>query len=748
MLQVGRTLARRRCSLSAITSVVVARRMSYQGRCVSIRTQHTTSPGLYRIPYRPCISDTNHGNTNIYAKTTWRHNNHLYRHQSTVTEDATGVFDKSQFSSPDGFQQATEDALSRARALVADISSMADIPSVDIVVKMDELSDVLCQVADLSECVRLVHPDPSICDAAQNASLAINNYVEELNTDVALHRSLSNFMKSSEFAKADEVTKRTTELLMHDFEASGIHLDAEKREKVVEMNRKTLELSHQFMYNTSLPTVAPRKSCPPVIQSYFGSQDGAHVAIDHVPYLSEDRELRSWSYRLFFARQPTQEEILDGILDLRHRISILAGYPSFAHRMLKTCMVKNPEKAQAFLEVLSDKILPLATQDAKEMQKFMSNSHNSQILEPWDVSYCTYRAQKMYFPATASDLREYFSLENVLLGVGNLFQSLFSVSVSVVPVKNGEVWDESVIKLAFFHDTEGLLLGYTYCDLFARSGKLISDCHFTIQGGRELPDGSYQTPIIAICCNFKRRRNDTIDTSLLSQNSVEVLCHELGHALHSMLGRSRYQNVTGTRCSTDFAEVPSTLMEYFLNDSRVLESFARHYKTGQPIPESYLSTFQLSGRLFPAFDMQIQTASALTDLLLHTKQPLKSSSTDFATKLHRQYTPIQLPPGVTWLHRFNHFYGYGARYYSYLWSRAVSCLIWRRCFERDPFSRDSGTRLREMLQYGGGRSPWRLVRDMLDFEPTVEDLVDALHTDIIEHRQKLKNFTGNHMADK
>lgn len=704
---------------------VQERRRRYSGQCASFRNL-TSSRQRSHI----------NGSTRTYLNRADTFGNIGDGSQSTPS---TGLFDKPIFSSAEGFNEATQLALLEARKLVSEISSMVGEPCIEIVNKMDELSDVLCQVADLAECIRLLHSDPTIIEAAQNANLVINNYVEELNTDTSLHLSLANFLQSEQFTTADRTTQRTTQLLMHDFESSGIHLDAEKRDSVVKLNQQILELNHYFVHSTSLPTLLPLNKCPKSLQEYFPLH-GEYVSIDHVLHSSRNSELRELSYKAYFADVPAQREVLETMLKLRHELSVLVGYPSFAHRTLKMCMVESPEKAEKFLKKLSEMMSPLAEEEAKEMQSFCPSPSNHQVLQPWDVTFSTDEAKKFYFPTKGSDLREYFSLENTLAGLGNLFNQLFGVRIDIVPAKHGEIWDNTVIKLAFVHETEGLL-GYTYCDLFARASKTISDCHFTIQGGRELADGAYQTPIIVVCCNIPQK-GTTIPSTLLSQRSVENLFHELGHALHSMLGRSKYQNVTGTRCSTDFAEVPSTLMEYFLNDSRVLQSFAKHFKTGLPIPDSHLATFQLSGKLFSAFDMQLQTVYALTDLLLHSRPPLQSSCTEFAADLYHHYAPMRPIPGVTWLLRFSHLYGYGSRYYSYLWSRAVSCLIWRECFKNDPFLRESGDRLRGMLRHGGGMAPMELVKEVLGFEPTIEDLVSALYTDVKEHREQLKQFVN------
>ena len=714
-------------------------------RWASIGTPSPTTPSAVLPAYhnRPHPVLSHHSNQYGSRSNRYLHGNRSTVHHQHVAKK-TGLFGKPVFSTAEGFKQATEKALATAREIVGEIVSMADeAPSEDIAVKMDELSDILCQVADLSECVRLVHSDPSLRDAAQRASLAINAYVEELNTNTGLHRSLMHFITSEEFEKCDPVTQRTTELLMHDFETCGIHLDSKTREKVVELNNRILELSHAFMHNTTLPTLIPHSHCSQALtQHYSTTQDGSHVTVDHVKFNSLNSDLRRLSYQMYFAELPAQEKILEEMLRSRYDVSTLAGYKSFAHKALKTCMVQNPETAVQFLEKLSEKNLPLAQQEVEEMKRYRPSKNDKSQLQLCDVNLCISQAQKAIFQSKASELRKYFSLRTTLQGLGRLFRCLFGVTMETVPAHPDEVWSDDVIKLAFT-DEGGHPLGYTYCDLFAREGKMVSDCHFTIQGGREMRNGQYQLPIIALCCNFSRGYHGNSDNPLLSLGAVENLFHEMGHALHSVLGRSRYQNVTGTRCSTDFAEVPSTLIEYFLADSHVLQSFAKHHETGHPIQGLDMTTVQLSGKVFPAYDLQLQIVYALTDLLLHIQKPSTYSPLQLAHDIYHRYAPLPLLPGATWVLRFNHFYGYGARYYSYLWARAVASLIWKCCFAKDPFSRESGDNLRRMLSFGGGLPPNVLVRDLLNFEPSVTHLVDTLHSSVVEHRQKLAQISSH-----
>ena len=676
--------------------------------------------------------------------------------QRTSTQiQPTGLFDNTMLSKPDGFQTSAHEAITKSILLVDEINSRAGSPGIGIIDKMDKLSDTLCRVADLAECIRQVHPDQEVAQRAQEACLEISNYVEQLNTNTGLHRALRAFMDCKEFGGYDEVTKRTAEVFMHDFEISGIHLESSLREEVVRLNNQILELNYLFSKNATLPVHIPANESPPYLRDYF-SGDSQVVQVDHVPMNSPNSKLRMLSYLVYYGIQPSQTEILEELLSCRHKLASLVGYPTYAHRVLKTSMAANPDTVMSFLQQLKVKIQPLVEKEVEEMlnlkQEISNQSSDSEqlehdILRPWDYLFLSSEAQKRCLPDNLKKIRNWFSLDDCLHGLDYLFYSLFNVNLKQVSTKPGEIWDPHVRKIAFIHERDGLL-GYTYGDFFTRPGKLVSDCHFMIQGGRELTpslgdssESVYQLPIIALCCSFDPPTSSS-SPCLLSQHSVENLFHEMGHALHSMVGRAKYQNITGTRCSTDFAEVPSILMEYFLNDSRVLSSFARHYKTGEALPADLMDAFQVSQHFFPAYEMQTQLFFAMMDLHFHTTYPSHhgASIMDTYAQLHSEYSPSEHVDGTAWFLRFNHICSYGAKYYSYLWSRAVASLIWNSCFVQDPFSKTSGEKLHNMLRHGGGIDPNTLVGEMLGFKPTVDDLVDALCTDLSSQKSRIANL--------
>ena len=628
-----------------------------------------------------------------------------------IASDATstGLFVQSELATPDGFKTASQEAIKTCSKLVQEITDTTNTPGVGIVTKMDELSDTLCRIADLAECIRNLHPNQEFARKAQEACVVLNNYVEELNTNVELHRALKALMESKEFKWFDEVTQRSVESLMHDFEISGIHLEASARKDVVRLNSEELELGHLFMQNAATPTLVEKDQCPDLLLNHFHSESG-YLQIDHVPLSSADSRLRGLSYLLYYGTNSTQQETLEKLLTVRHTLAELVGYPTFAHRVLKTSMAGDPDTVMDFLEKLSERFLPLAREETEEMLRLkqsVGDQVNPVAVNPWDVVYTTALAQEKAFPGGLAGVEKYFPIEACMDGLNQLFQSLFGVRIETVPVRNGETWHPTVKKMVFISESDELL-GYTYCDLQARAGKLASDCHFTIHGGRELSDGSYQTPVITLCCSFSPG-----NPCLLPQHSVENLFHEMGHALHSMLGRSKYQNVTGTRCSTDFAEVPSILMEYFLADSRVLSSFARHFESHEVLPEHLLRGFQGSNNYFPGFDTQMQILYSIMDQRFHGHHPLEESTVNTFANLHKRYSPLHyvyIQDTASFL-RLNHLCGYAAKYYSYLWARAVAGIIWNTCFKEDPFSREVGQRYHEMLKHGGGINP-RYVRPL------------------------------------
>lgn len=615
-----------------------------------------------------------------------------------------GLLNYPLLTSPDGFQSLTDSTLESCNDIVSQILTVSppnQTTDKDTLLLFDELSNAICQSADLFECIRLLHPDPSYVTAAQSCSAALGGYVEQLNTSKELYDAIKDINMES----LDPVSYRHAFSLLHDFKISGIHLSEDKREKALKLHKDILYLSHTFTEQCPTPSLINTESAPPSIIRYkhlFSDRDNSqNLYIDSVPYLSEDSELRRDCYKEYYSSSHPNKEVLDALLRSRHSLAKLVGYGTFAHRTLADTMAGSPEVVMEFLNALNDKIQPLAQQEMYEMASVIGTTKDE--IEPWDFPLALDRAKKTLFKNSG----KHFPLSACLKGLRFVTKSLFDVDIESTDINPGEVWHDSVQKYTF--KREGEILGILYCDWLNRSDKLAFDCQFTIQGGRERRDGSYQIPISTLSLSFHS------NPPLLTQHALENLFHEMGHALHSILGRSPYQNTSGTRCSTDFAEIPSNLMELFLKDERIISSF-----TDTTVSRNF------SSNLFPAFKTQEQILYSVMDQVFHGPHPLDSSTNEIFSRLHDRYSVIPHTSGTSWYLRFSHLYTYAGKYYSYLWSRSVANLIWKKCFCSNPLSRSSGRRYEEaMLKHGGGLHPLDMVRNMLGYEPSIEELVDA-----------------------
>ncbi|KAM9734019.1 mitochondrial intermediate peptidase-like [Menidia menidia] len=642
-------------------------------------------------------------------------------------EKNVGLFGVPELSCPAGFQVATKTALENTERLVGKACSCS--PGVQTVESFDQLSDELCKVADLADFIKVAHPDPAFREAAEKTCIEIGTVVEKLNTNVELCKSLKNLLDNPDVvARLDPDTRRVAELFMFDFEISGIHLDDKLRREAVRLHVKLLDLNNEFLIGSHMPNRIAKSAIPEHLHLQFAGE-GSFIQISGLHADSPDDLLREIAYRIYLYPNADLMKCLEELLKCRYKLAKLVGYESYGHRALKGTMAKTPETVMSFLQLLTDKLSHRTAKDfqmMRDMKKKLS-PRNSELM-PWDHPFLSGVLRAERYNIEPSLYSPYFSLGACMEGLNNLFSQLYGVSLMSEHPSAGEVWSEDVRKLAVVHETEGLL-GYIYCDFFHRPEKPHQDCHFTIRGGRWCQETQrYQLPVVVLMLSLPHPTRSA--PTLLTPGMMENLFHEMGHAMHSMLGRTRYQHVTGTRCATDFAEVPSILMEYFATDYRVISQFARHYETGQPLPESMVARLCESKKVCGAADTQLQVFYAVLDQIYHSS-PQNHSTTEILKDMQQKFYGLPYTPNTAWQLRFSHLIGYGAKYYSYLMSRAVASMVWKQCFVQDPLNRDMGERYRrEMLAHGGAKEPMLMVEGMLQRRPTIEDFVDALVSEL------------------
>lgn len=593
----------------------------------------------------------------------------------------------------------------------------------------DELSDCLCRVADMADFVRVAHPDKKYAEAAEDTCVKLSSLVEKLNTNTAIHKALLTVLEKGDVVDMDGVDRRVAELFMFDFEQSGIHLERKKRQRFVELNESILMLGSYFQQNTYRVTSVPKETLPDNLRHVFGL-DGDNVSVTGLFSDHYSDMVREAAYKIYLYPEKHQEELLFALLSARHQLSNLVEFPTYSHRANRSSMIQSPESVMEFLDLLTEELKPRVEKEIGELIRLkQEQTPTAKVIHAWDPPYYSALGRQKRCSIHTNEVMGYLSLGAVMSGLDGLFKALYGVSLCTTQMEPGEAWNYDIHKLAVEHETEGTL-GYIYCDFFERVGKPNQDCHFTIRGGRQRDDGSYQLPVVVLQLNLPSPTGST--PTLLTPGMMENLFHEFGHAMHSMLGRTKYQHVTGTRCPTDFAEIPSVLMEFFASDPRVISTFARHYKTGEPMPEAVIQDMCAAKSLFAASDMQQQTFYSALDQVYHGPYPLPGpNTTAILADVQRRYSSLPYVSDTAWQLRFGHLVSYGARYYAYLISRAVAARLWHSCFRQDPFSRTMGQQYREkMLQHGGGVHPSLLVQDMLGEKPTVENMVGSLIHDL------------------
>ncbi|PON56238.1 Peptidase M3A/M3B [Parasponia andersonii] len=657
-----------------------------------------------------------------------RHSGRLHTSAAATT---TGLYGFPHLKNPKGFQRFVDDAIERSGELVSYIATMPS--SSEIIGAMDEISDTICSVVDSAELCRHTHPDREFVEEANKAWMRINEYLHYLNTNHTLYDAVKKAERERHLLTKE--AQRAAHYLRIDFERGGIHLCAEKLDQVNQLSIEISQLCREFNENIIIDPgsvdVFPSSRIPknlhhlvkPIYRSTSASsreplkprdtmkEKGFRIKTDpptlsSILQLTPDDEVRKMAYARGNSSPQANLGVLNKLMGARHELAQILGYRNYAEFSMKPNMASSPLVVMSFLEDISNIIRPSADEEYRKIRDFRREKcgQRSGDLEPWDEAYYTSLMKSSTYNLDSSVVASYFPLPQCIKGLKVLVQSLFGATFCSVPLAPGESWHPDVLKMSLHHPDEGDL-GYLYLDLLSRKGKYPGCAHFAIKGGRRVSETDYQLPVVALVCNFLGSP-DPLNVRL-NHWELETLFHEFGHALHSLLSRTDYQHFSGTRVALDLAETPSNLFEYYAWDYRVLRTFARHYSTGEVIPQKLVESMEGARKMFAATELQRQIFYAIIDQTLFGEQPNPPRDTSsIVADLKTKYTSWKHVEGTHWQSRFNHLLNYGAGYYSYLYAKCFAASIWKKLCKEDPLSLSTGVALRkEFLQHGGAREP-------------------------------------------
>ncbi len=435
------------------------------------------------------------------------------------------------------------------------------------------------------------------------------------------------------------------------------------------------------------------------------------ITLDYPSYgpfitYADNRVLREKVWRAFSMRAYKDEfDNSDNILQmvkLKDERAKLLGYKNHADYVLEQRMAKTPDAVMSFLKKMLATYKPSAKKDLENLEEFAKGFGFSDKLQPWDISYYSEKMKEKLFAFSDEELRPYFPLLPVLEGTFTHFSKLFSITFKSAKYP---VWHEDVVTYEVTDNKSGEFLGLFYADFYPRKGKKPGAWMTSYREQGIFTDGM-KRPFVAIVCNFTKPTKEA--PSLLTHDEVLTLFHEMGHAMHMMLSNVTYGSHSGTSVLWDFVELPSQVQENWAYTKETLDIFAKHYKTGEPIPAELVKKINDAKNFFVGWMGLRQSNLGLLDMAWHSTDP--STITDVAafedmiTKDTTLFPRMGGPTSTSFTHIFGG--GYSAGYYSYKWAEVLDADTFQLFLEKGLYDAETAARYREeILAKGGSEHP-------------------------------------------
>ncbi len=595
------------------------------------------------------------------------------------------------------------------------------------------------------------------CTSVQLQEIAeeVSPLETEYNMYISLNEKLFQRVKAvydqRESLKLDYDQKMLLEDTYKSFERSGANLNKEDKETYSKYKEQLSKLTLQFQKNSLASTNAftmllTNESDLAGLPGYVrdmakqAAQDrgleGWLFDMSAPSYggfvkFSDRRDLREKMYRAYntraFGDEWDNSQTIRDIVELRYKSVALMGYKDFATYQTERRMVKNPEAVWEFLEKLRAPAFPVAKQEIADLNEYAKSiGFTGSEIMPWDFSYYSEKLRVAKYDLSDEELKPYFRLEDCIDAIFSLANKLYGISFKPanVPVYHPDV------KVYEVTDSDGSFLALFYADFFPRDSKR-SGAWMTEFRPAKIENGVEQRPFISLVTNFTKPTADT--PSLITHDEFTTMLHEFGHSLHGMLAKGRYPSQTGTSVDHDFVELPSQIMENWGYEKEFLKTFAKHYKTGQPIPDALIEKIIAAKNYMSAYYHMRQLQFGILDMTYHTLTAFPDKTVlQFEKDAFRSTDVLPAVPDCMMSTSFSHLFsgGYAAGYYSYKWAEVLAADGFSLFQEQGIFDKQTATKFRKLLQSGGSVDAAQLYRDFRGHDPEPEALLRQL--EIIE----------------
>ena len=645
---------------------------------------------------------------------------------------------------PEHFAPAYDHALAEHTAEIAAIAGDPAPPGFDnVVVALEKSGRLLTRVEGVFHNLAAAATNEVLQEIELEMAPRLSAHWSAISMHPVLFARLDAIYQKRETLGLDAQSLKVLERYHLDFVRAGAQLKGEERDRLAAIAQRLAVLGTQFSQNvlgdeedwTLSLNEGQMAGVPPAIRDAAAAKAAAlkldapfavtlsRSSVEPFLQYADDRGLREQLYRAWTARGDNDNArnniaVIEEMLALRAERARLLGYENFAAFKLADSMAGTPAKARALLEEVWEPARKRAMEERDALQALITREGSNFRLAPWDWRYYAEKLRQEKYAFDAEELKPYFQLSNLIEAAFFTAGKLFGLSFrerSDMPVYHPDVrvWD--VVR-------EDQVIGLFYGDYFARPGKQSGAWMSSFRDQQTL-DGNV-LPIIINNSNFSKS-----DPCLLSFDDAVTLFHEMGHALHGLLSQVRFPRLSGTNVARDFVELPSQLYEHWLEEPAVLERFARHYQTGEPMPKPLLEKLLAARNYGQGFATVEFLASALIDMDFHTLPPGSDPKQAQAETLARIGMPEEIGPRHAAAH-FTHVFGgdgYSAGYYAYLWSEVLDADGFKAFQEaHDPFDPATAQRLYKFIYSAGGTRDFATAyRAFRGRDPHIEALLEG-----------------------
>ena len=656
------------------------------------------------------------------------------------TEHGVPPFDKIKL---EHYEPAFLKGIEEQNANIDAIVNNSEAPTFEnVIVALDNSAPILDRVSAIFYNMTDAEKTPGLNELSIKIAPTLSEHSDNISLNQELFKKVNTVYQQKESLKLTTEQERLLEETYKDFVRSGANLSPEKQARLREINKQLSTLGLTFSdnilnENNAFKLYIDKEEDLAGLPEWFRQSAAEEAKADgqegkwlftlgnasRLPFLqySENRPLREQIYKAYINRgnnndKNDNKKIITDIVSLRLEKAQLLGFDCYSNFVLDNTMAKNSATVMDFLNNLWSYSLPKAKAEAADLQKIMDKEGKGEKLEAWDWWYYTEKLRKEKYNLEEDEIKPYFKLENVREGAFAVANKLYGITLTKlegIPVYHPDV------EVFEVKDADGSHMGIFYVDYFPRPGK---------SGGAWMSNYREQQgdirPLVCNVCSFTKPVGDT--PSLLTIDEVETLFHEFGHALHGLLTKCNYKGISGTNVVRDFVELPSQINEHWATEPEVLKMYAKHYQTGETIPDRLIEKILNQKTFNQGFMTTELLAAAILDMNLHNLTDTKNL--DVLAYEKEAMNQLNLIPEIAPRYRttyFNHIIGgYAAGYYSYLWANVLDNDAFEAFKEHGIFDKKTADLFRyNVLEKGNSEDPMTLYKNFRGAEPQLEPML-------------------------